>query len=273
LTNKSKSPRKRRLQLNAEEFAPPSNLYDTSEEPQIDDAWVKYYGGESTGGIKRLSALDEETLVETSVAAEMSQISHTPLVEDSMDGVESLPQPEEASTRQQTSQTTQFNRFPREKRLGESVSPVRDFQRKSDVQPLNRFASTPAGGKEADQEPRGSRNRFPESSGDAASLPSVSGFTASFETWLKRWSPWLKRGGSVKVCKAFYDLTHALGSDQCFTSNTAIMEITQLSRAQCIRNIHSLIDMGFLEELGESNNREAKGTLYRFNLVPRSLVQ
>jgi hypothetical protein len=81
----------------------------------------------------------------------------------------------------------------------------------------------------------------------------------------------LKRGGSVKVCRAFFDLTHWRGISDCFTSNSAIMEATGLSRAQCIRNIHHLIEMGFLEELGESNNREAKGTYYRFHLIPRFL--
>jgi hypothetical protein len=75
----------------------------------------------------------------------------------------------------------------------------------------------------------------------------------------------------VKVCQAFFDLTHGRGSSDCFTSNSAIMEVTRLSRAQCIRNIHHLIEMGFLEELGESNNKEAKGTYYRFHLVPRFL--
>lgn len=102
--------------------------------------------------------------------------------------------------------------------------------------------------------------------------PDLSGVTLSFEDWLKRWSPWLKRGGTLKVCKAFFELTHGRGSTKCFTSNSAIMSRTKLSRAQCIRNIHYLIEMGFLEELGESNNKEAKGTYYRFNLIPRSLT-
>jgi hypothetical protein len=50
------------------------------------------------------------------------------------------------------------------------------------------------------------------------------------------------------------------------------MKLAELSRAQCIRNIHYLIEIGFLDELNEVNNRVAKGTYYRFNLVPTSLV-
>ena len=107
---------------------------------------------------------------------------------------------------------------------------------------------------------------------DSPNSSSVESDAPSFEEWSKRWSPWLKRGGSIKVCSAFFDLTHARGSAECFTSNSAIMELTKLSRAQCIRNIHYLIEMGFLDELSEVNSREAKGTYYCFNLVPRSLV-
>ncbi len=60
MTDRSKSQRKRRLQLNAEEFAPPPDLYEASAEPRLDETWVQYYGGEQ-GGLKRLLPVEDET--------------------------------------------------------------------------------------------------------------------------------------------------------------------------------------------------------------------
>jgi hypothetical protein len=91
----------------------------------------------------------------------------------------------------------------------------------------------------------------------------------TFENWVKRWAPMLKRGASLRVCQVFFQLTHGSGREDCFTSNTAVMKLSGLSRAQCIRNIHHLLEIGFLDEIGESNNKDAKGTHYRFNLIPR----
>lgn len=262
MTDRSKSQRKRRLQLNAEEFAPPPDLYEASAEPRLDETWVQYYGGEKDGGLKRLLPEDEEA-----AAGQMQESDADGGHPDSpgADHIkpEDAPQvgpaaPPEAQAPESLSPT------PPKRPSRPVVSSLEDFRRHEPAK--GTVAQAPAQPDTPEAAPEPVRRRRTTAGEDKrAAVP-------SFEEWSRRWSPWLKRGGSIKVCEAFFELTHARGSAECFTSNSAIMEITGLSRAQCIRNIHYLIEMGFLDELSEVNNREAKGTYYRFNLVPRSLV-
>lgn len=263
------------MQLNADEFAPPPNIYDAAEEPRPDDAWVKFYGGEARGGVKRLSPLDDEADAEQTSVGGPGPVGeqHPPpaLVAGASAPPGPAERPREPARPPQRVEDKSLSDSPAAgaRPAGGAPASVREFPREA--------APLQAGGPPAApaRSPAGVRPGAPRAEesragGERTSLPPAAG--ENFETWLKRWSPWLKRGGSVKVCRAFFDLTHGRGSPDCFTSNSAIMEMTKLSRAQCIRNIHYLIEMGFLEELGELNNREAKGTYYRFHLVPRSLV-
>jgi hypothetical protein len=263
------------LQLNADEFAPPPNIYDAAEEPRPDDAWVKFYGGETRGGVKRLSPLDDEADADQAGVGGPGGGQHLPpaLVAGASAPPEPAERPQEPARPPQRIEDKSLNDSPAAgaRPAGSAPAPVREFPR--EAAPLQAGGSPAAPAKS----PARGRLRAPQveessAGGEKTSLPPAAGAGEDFETWLKRWSPWLKRGGSVKVCRAFFDLTHGRGSPDCFTSNSVIMEITGLSRAQCIRNIHYLIEMGFLEELGESNNREAKGTYYRFHLIPRSLA-
>ena len=249
MTDRSKSQRKRRLQLNAEEFAPPPALYEAAAEPRLDETWVQYYGGEKDGGLKRLLPEDEEA------AAGSTRESDADGCHPASPGANHI-EPEEEAHRAGSAAppdiqaAESLSAAPPERPSRPIVSSLEDFRRHEPAKEA--IAQAPAPPSPAPQ-------------AEATAVP-------SFEEWSRRWSPWLKRGGSIKVCEAFFDLTHARGSAECFTSNSAIMELTRLSRAQCIRNIHYLIEMGFLDELSEVNNREAKGTYYRFNLVPRSLI-
>ena len=279
MTDRSKSPRKRRLQLNAEEFAPPTDLHEATAEPRLDDTWVQYYGGQKQGGIKRLSSLDDETSADEISEAQRVVPLETALPADSghLSGPQNLTTP---SLVQQTPAPSQEIREASvESRPQRTLSPVKDIRREEkpdttapmqsrvveEVEtksaPLVQQADDSKGISASDLSAETTR---PATESDASA--------PSFESWSRRWSPWLKRGGSIKVCEAFYRLTHAKGSAECFTSNSEIMRLTGLSRAQCIRNIHYLIEMGFLDELNEVNNREAKGTYYRFNLVPTQLT-
>jgi hypothetical protein len=121
------------------------------------------------------------------------------------------------------------------------------------------------------------RSHIPDqTSGEKSTAPlprrQVTAGELEFETWVKRWAPMLKRGASLRVCEVFFNLTYGSGREDCFTSNTMVMKLSGLSRSQCIRNIHHLQEIGFIEEIGEANNKEAKGTHYRFNLIPRSIT-
>ncbi|MCA1568110.1 MAG: helix-turn-helix domain-containing protein [Acidobacteria bacterium] len=273
MTDRSKSPRKRRLQLNAEDFAPPSDMYEASEEPRLDETWVNFYGGEKQG-IKRLSDLDEET--HTKITGDSTPNPRPPSVADitppQPSGLQSISKPK---TPEPVTLVSPAEAHPAERRprpLLSSVAPAKEEQKPD------------AGEKQGDNIQRAatlvvrptveSNDNIELDPGPATDhLPvAVDDKLPSFKEWSRRWTPWLKRGGSIKVCEAFFRLTHALGSAECFTSNSEIMKLTGLSRAQCIRNIHYLIEIGFLDELNEVNNREAKGTYYRFNLIPTSLA-
>ena len=278
MTDRSKSQRKRRLQLNAEEFAPPPALYEAAAEPRLDETWVQYYGGEKDGGLKRLLPEDEEA------AAGSTRESDADGCHPASPGANHI-EPEEEAHRAGSAAppdiqaAESLSAAPPERPSRPIVSSLEDFRRHEPAKEAIAQAPAPPGTPEAAPEPvRRRRTTAGEEKRAAAAAPPSPAPQAeatavpSFEEWSRRWSPWLKRGGSIKVCEAFFDLTHARGSAECFTSNSAIMELTRLSRAQCIRNIHYLIEMGFLDELSEVNNREAKGTYYRFNLVPRSLI-
>jgi hypothetical protein len=276
LTDRSKSQRKRRLQLNAEDFAPPPDLYEASAEPRLDETWVQYYGGEKDGGLKRLLPEDEEAAAGQTLESDADG-GHPPAPgADHIKPEEEAP-PADAATPPEAQAVESLSPAPPERSSRPVVSSLEDFRRHEPAKEAVAQALVPPDTPEATPEPVRRRRTTAGEDKRAAAPPSPAPqaeVTAapSFEEWSRRWSPWLKRGGSIKVCGAFFELTHARGSADCFTSNSAIMELTGLSRAQCIRNIHYLIEMGFLDELSEVNNREAKGTYYRFNLVPRSLV-
>jgi len=275
LTDRSKSQRKRRLQLNAEEFAPPPDLYEASAEPRLDETWVQYYGGEKHGGLKRLLSVEEEG---TQGQSEDTPASSGPTAAQDSDqgGLDEAPRIKPPQT-SEVQAAEAVDPIPSDRPPRPVVSSLEDF-RKHEPAKASVPHAPPTPDKPAVKEsPAKSAVTAEAETSDAISFgapfPSlqVESDARSFEEWSNRWSPWLKRGGSIKVCAAFFELTHARGLAECFTSNSAIMEITKLSRAQCIRNIHYLIEMGFLDELSEVNSREAKGTYYRFNLVPRSL--
>lgn len=268
MTDRSKSSRKRRLQLNAEEFAPPSDMYEASEEPRLDETWMQFYGGERQG-VKRLSTLDDEAPAETNVAAPLQPAPHADISTTS-------PQESRSVTRPSPAVSSRVEELSTERRPRPVLSPVSRLKdsREGDtaaghggtVSQAPSPAVTPQLLESKETEPLEPGPEYVPSPNESDAT------TPSFEDWSRRWSPWLKRGGSIKVCEAFFQLTHARGSAECFTSNSEIMKLAELSRAQCIRNIHYLIEIGFLDELDEVNNREAKGTYYRFNLIPTSLT-
>lgn len=277
MTDRSKSQRKRRLQLNAEDFAPPPDLYEASAEPRLDETWVQYSGGEKDGGLKRLLPEDE------AAAAGQTRESDADGGYPASPGADHIKPEEEASradaaTPSEVQAAEPLSSATPERPSRPVVSSLEDFRRHESAKGAVAQAPAPPDTPEAAPKPvRRRRATAGEDKRAAAAPPSPAPqaeatAAPSFEEWSRRWSLWLKRGGSIKVCEAFFELTHARGSAECFTSNSAIMELAGLSRAQCIRNIHYLIEMGFLDELSEVNNREAKGTYYRFNLVPPSLV-
>lgn len=269
MTDRSKSPRKRRLQLNAEEFAPPSDMYGASEEPRPDETWVRFYGGESRG-VKRLSDLDDEAPAGAD-AADAVQLPPTDESTPAPGVIAALPPAETTAASAAHAEGPGAGTRPRPTLA--PVPPTKGARAAAPAEELGGRVSQAPPPLAAAQTHESKEAKPPRPRPEEAAAPGESDASpANFEEWSRRWSPWLKRGGSIKVCEAFFGLTHARGTAECFTSNSEIMKLAELSRAQCIRNIHYLIEMGFLDELDEVNNREAKGTYYRFNLIPTSLV-
>jgi hypothetical protein len=252
-------------------------MHQAPDEPRLDEAWVKYYGGEKLGGIKRLTSFDDDS----SENDELSTNAPPEIASTSVAGdiTEKQDQTSPSSIQQPAAPATKLQAAPTEDRTQSVVAPIKDYRKPEKPLTANITPGPHAIEAKSKQSPsiqlRGDSKEveLPELLSEVSQSPADEDLAIpSFEVWSRRWSPWLKRGGSIKVCEAFFQLTHAQGKAECFTSNSEIMKRSGLSRAQCIRNIHYLIEMGFLDELSEVNNREAKGTYYRFNLVPKSLA-
>ena len=252
-------------------------MHQAPDEPRLDDAWVQYYGGEKLGGIKRLTSFDDDSSESDALNTDAPpELASTSVASDIAEKQSRTSPP---STQQPAAPATKLQAAPAEDRTQGAIAPIKDYRRPEKPRTANVTPSPHAIEADTKQSPsirlRGDSKEveLPESFPEASRSPTNKDLaTPSFELWSRRWSPWLKRGGSIKVCEAFFLLTHAQGKAECLTSNSEIMKRSGLSRAQCIRNIHYLIEMGFLDELSEVNNSEAKGTYYRFNLVPKSLA-
>lgn len=252
-------------------------MHQAPDEPRLDEAWVKYYGGEKLGGIKRLTSIDDDS--PESDEPQSADLPETALTSAAGDLFEDQSQTSPALIEQPDLTPVKIQEVPSENRAQSAVAPIRDYRRPEKSRAANVASGPHAIQTEAKQSPSIQQRDdskevgLPEPLTDVSRSPADEDLpTPSFEVWARRWAPWLRRGGSIKVCEAFFQLTHAQGKAECFTSNSEIMKRSGLSRAQCIRNIHYLIEMGFLDELSEVNNKEAKGTYYRFNLVPKSLA-
>jgi hypothetical protein len=252
-------------------------MHQAPDEPRLDDAWVQYYGGAKLGGLKRLTSLDDDSPDDSNNSKTIAapEIAITP---ESGSISETQNQTSLHSVKPE-SPSVNLHEAPTENPSQNTVAPIKDFYRQeksrtADAQPAPRPVETETGrAPTVGQVDESKGVSFYKLHVDSPQVPANMDSTApSFESWSKRWAPWLKRGGSIKVCEAFFLMTHAQGKAECFTSNSEIMKWTELSRAQCIRNIHYLIEMGFLDELNEVNNRDAKGTYYRFNLIPQALA-
>jgi hypothetical protein len=248
-------------------------MYEASAEPRLDETWIQFYGGERQG-VKRLSSLDEENSSEKS--NQPFDIPHPEPTADSnhppSTAVETAPEPSPVEHAASPKPREVFPSDSGPRPLRSTVKPLRPHVKAFDHTGSGLHKPEAERSPLPDQLLDSTANNLADDGPGTVLFPTPEGEFSTFEEWSKRWSPWLKRGGSIKVCEAFFELTHARGSAECLTSNSEIMKLTDLSRAQCIRNIHYLIEIGFLDELDEVNSKDAKGTYYRFNLIPTSLV-
>lgn len=91
----------------------------------------------------------------------------------------------------------------------------------------------------------------------------------SFGDFSKRWSPIL-RSGQMSVCRVLFEMTHALGQTECFTSMPKLATAAGLKERQCYNVVAQLELLGFVERPDIYNTPTKKGTVFRLYLSPQS---
>jgi hypothetical protein len=89
----------------------------------------------------------------------------------------------------------------------------------------------------------------------------------SFAEFSRRWSPIL-RSGQMSVCRVLFELTHAVGETECFTSMPKLAESAGLKERQCYNVVAQLEQLGFIERPEIFNTPSKKGTVFRLFLSP-----
>ena len=104
-----------------------------------------------------------------------------------------------------------------------------------------------------------------ESSSPAANIAE----SATFKDFARKWRMYLYPG-QLSVMRTLYELTHAVGTTECFTRYSELAKATKMSRRNCINVVNSLVDRRFVERLAVKNDATGKGTRLRAYLSPRS---
>lgn len=90
----------------------------------------------------------------------------------------------------------------------------------------------------------------------------------SFSEFYKRWSPVL-RSGQMSVCRALFEMTYAVGQEECFTSMPKLAGAAGLKERQCYNVVGQLEVLGFIERPEIFNTPNKKGTIFRLFLTPQ----
>ncbi len=100
-------------------------------------------------------------------------------------------------------------------------------------------------------------------------LPQASDVTKfpSFEVFAKKWKMYLYPG-QLAVLRTLYEVTYAVGTDECFTRYSEIAKATKMSRRNCINVMNFLVNRGFVERLEVRNDATGKGIRLRLYLDP-----
>ncbi|HKQ06955.1 MAG TPA: hypothetical protein VJ464_17630 [Blastocatellia bacterium] len=96
------------------------------------------------------------------------------------------------------------------------------------------------------------------------------GSAGSFGEFSKRWSPIL-RSGQMSVCRVLFEMTHAVGQEECFTSMPKLAAAAGLKERQCYNVVAQLELLGFVERPDIYNTPTKKGTVFRLYLSPQAL--
>jgi len=98
-------------------------------------------------------------------------------------------------------------------------------------------------------------------------LKADTGNASLFGDFSKRWSPIL-RSGQMSVCRVLFEMTHAIGQTECFTSMPKLATAAGLKERQCYNVVAQLELLGFIERPDIYNTPTKKGTVFRLYLSP-----
>src|SRR5205085_11675556 len=99
-------------------------------------------------------------------------------------------------------------------------------------------------------------------SNEVSSTPKVA--TQSFSEFSKRWAPIL-RSGQMSVCRILFEMTHAVGLAECFTSMPKLAVAAGLKERQCYNVVGQLEQLGFIDRPEIFNTPTKKGTVLKPN--------
>lgn len=109
----------------------------------------------------------------------------------------------------------------------------------------------------------------PAGSSDTFSPADASAESVTFDDFARKWRMYLYPG-QLSVMRRLYELTHAVGTNECFIRYSEIAKATLMTRRNIINVVNSLVDRGFIERVEVKNDASAKGIRLRVYLNPRS---
>jgi DNA-binding MarR family transcriptional regulator len=93
--------------------------------------------------------------------------------------------------------------------------------------------------------------------------------SVAFEEHFGVWRPFLTEG-QMCVLEALYDMTHAVGTDNCMSSMPKLAAAAGVSERQTYNVVKELEKHGFIERPETFNTPTKKGTIFRLHLTRRA---
>lgn len=109
----------------------------------------------------------------------------------------------------------------------------------------------------------------PAGRSDASPPADSSVESATFDNFARKWRMYLYPG-QLSVMRRLHELTHAVGTNECFIRYSEVAKATLMTRRNIINVVNSLVDRGFIERVEVKNDASAKGIRLRVNLEPSS---
>ena len=269
MASKEKKSR-RRLQIDPEEYAPPTSLYDVSASPRPDAEWLKFYGGASEGAPKSLSSLDDED----DLAKAVSTLPHLESTDLRLPTPPPLPQ-HRSTVRDDSAASEPLSS---EKMARSSLREITPKQAPSAALPFPSQQKTEVLKPQAAPTSPVTQNRaatleeyVPVPAPPRATRADEHQEQISFKEFAARWRGLLTFGvhtGKLRICEVLFKNTYAINQETYFTSLEKLSKEARLDKRTCHINILQLEKIGFIERLAVFNTATKKGTTFKLHLSP-----